>query len=79
VNLATQDARTPLMAACWEGRPDVVRLCLERGADIHARDDDDYSPLGVAYEGAHEEIVAWLEHILGGVGRAIFLSRGTSW
>ncbi len=42
------NGRTPLHEACIVGRIDLVRLCIERGIDIEARDAYDRRPLHYA-------------------------------
>jgi ankyrin repeat protein len=55
-----EEHRTPLLVAAIYGRTDVVRLLLERGADINAGDDSDITALQYAAEEGHEEVVSIL-------------------
>lgn len=40
--------RTALCAAAWKGRPAIVKLLLERGADVRVRDTKGRSALELA-------------------------------
>lgn len=54
-------ARTPLLSAVIAGQAECVRLLLDRGADLTARDKAlDYDALAWAVEGGHAELVALL-------------------
>ncbi|XP_046555559.1 serine/threonine-protein phosphatase 6 regulatory ankyrin repeat subunit C-like [Haliotis rubra] len=48
---------TPLMAAAWCGKKDVVDLLVSKGADLTLRDDDNDTLLHVACEGGNSPIV----------------------
>jgi len=45
---AIAPASTALHVACWRGRPPVVKLLLEHGADVRVRDGHGRSPLQLA-------------------------------
>jgi ankyrin repeat protein len=52
-----EEDRTPLVMAAEHGHAGVVRLLLERGADINASDDSDDTALHYAADKGHEEVV----------------------
>jgi WD40 repeat protein len=52
--------RTPLHIACAAGNEIVVRLLLERGADLNARTNDGWTPLHEAADGSAELLRALL-------------------
>ncbi|ORY63953.1 uncharacterized protein BCR38DRAFT_474519 [Pseudomassariella vexata] len=52
--------RTPLSRAAEGGHEAVVRLLLEKGADIEAQDKEGWRPLLWAAEGVHEDVVRLL-------------------
>ena len=52
------DGRTPLLEACFEGHIDLVRqLVVEHGADLSAKDNDNYDSLLFAVSGSHQDLV----------------------
>jgi ankyrin repeat protein len=51
---------TPLMYAARDGRMDTVRMLLEAGADINARDANDITPLITAITNNHPELARYL-------------------
>jgi hypothetical protein len=51
------DGRTPLVAACAEGRVDAVRALIEEDADLEARDGENRTPLIVASVGGGVDAV----------------------
>jgi ankyrin repeat protein len=57
---AEWDLYTPLKAAAWKGRVEVVRYLLDEGADINLRPDGSDSTLGRACHHGHVEVVAML-------------------
>lgn len=48
VNCRDSDGYTPLHRACYNGRTNVVRVLLQRGADVAARTEDGWQPLHCA-------------------------------
>ncbi|MDQ5890921.1 MAG: uncharacterized protein QG604_795 [Candidatus Dependentiae bacterium] len=48
IEFRDEDGDTPLLLAAQEGHYPVVRLLVERGADIHAANEDGYSVLDYA-------------------------------
>ena len=55
------DGRTPLHQACFKGHTDLVRqLVVEHGADVGARDNDNWDALMYAVAGGHQELVGVL-------------------
>ena len=53
--------RSPLHIATWEGHADIVRELIARGADPRLADPDGVTPLDLAREKKHTEIIALLE------------------
>ncbi len=52
---------TPLMEAASDGKERMARFLIEHGADVNARSTRfEYTPLGLAIEGGHMDIVALL-------------------
>ena len=52
------DGRTPLLEACFEGYIDLVReLVVEHGADLSAKDNDNYDALMYAVIGYVESVI----------------------
>ncbi len=60
LNALQAGAPTPLMHAAFRNRPAMVRLLIERGADIGYTDKNGNSALSLAQERGHTEIVALL-------------------
>ena len=52
--------QTPLHAATLNNRTSAMRLLLDRGADIHARDEFDQTPLDLAICKGHEKAITVL-------------------
>ena len=50
-----QTGCTMLLLACQKGYTDVVRLCLERGADVHQMDASGQPPLAIVCKGGHRD------------------------
>jgi len=58
-----QFCTTPLQWASYNGALEVVRLLLEQGADVEAKDEDGKTALQQAGDRGHDEIVKLLrEH-----------------
>lgn len=57
---AHQGKETALHEASGKGHMEVVKLLLERGADVHAKEKNDETPLHVATGRGHTEIVKLL-------------------
>ena len=54
-------SQTLLHYACWGGHPDVVRMLIERGADVGVRDDGDgFTPLHQACFWGHADVARLL-------------------
>ena len=51
---------TPLHLAAWQGHVDIVRLLLDRGADVNARGDGGRTPLHYAAYWGHLDVVELL-------------------
>jgi len=51
---------TPLMYAARDGRADTVRMLLDAGAEINARDANDITPLITAIGNNHPEVATYL-------------------
>ena len=52
------DGRTPLLEACYQGHIDLVRqLVVEHGADLSAKDNNNYDSLLFAVSGSHKDLV----------------------
>lgn len=51
INDTNYDGETPLHAAAFMDRPDIVEYLLDRGAAIDARDNNDMTPIHSAVEG----------------------------
>jgi ankyrin repeat protein len=62
VNVADDRGLTPLMMAAnsWNKNPEVVRVLLERGADIHAKDEFERTAADWAQIGVRQEIIGML-------------------
>jgi glutaminase len=56
VSMSDYDGRTPLHLAASEGHMEVVKLLLEKGAPVNAKDRWGGTPLEDAERGRHEEI-----------------------
>lgn len=57
---ASQAGQTALMLAVSHGRPDMVRLLLEEGAEVNCQDEDGSTALMCASEHGHTDIVKML-------------------
>ena len=66
VNKAGSGEMTPLINASWEGKEDVVRVLLEAGADVGARDHWGKTALYAARKKEWDAVVAVLEEGGGG-------------
>ena len=53
--------QTPLSWAARDGHEAIVKLLLEKGADIKAKDNNGQTPLSWAAEKGHEAVVKLLE------------------
>jgi ankyrin repeat protein len=63
VNARQHGGWTPLHGAAQNGDRAMVELLIANGADIHARAENNQSPLDLALTKAHHEIVALLEEL----------------
>ena len=60
LNKCDSQGTTALMWACMGGHETVVRLLLEKGANIEAKDQDQQTALLIAAEGGYESVVRLL-------------------
>ena len=52
------NGKTPLLEACFKGHTDLMReLVVEHGADLSAKDNDNYDALLCAVYGGHQDLV----------------------
>ena len=61
INSYTHFGRTALWYAAWGGNAEVARLLLQAGADPTIPDEDGCTPLSLAREENHHDVVALLE------------------
>merc|ERR1719187_3121070 len=73
--IADYDNRTPLHIACVAGHKAVVKLLLERGADVNARDVHDWTPLDEATRNHREEVEAIVRNFGGKNGSSVQFAR----
>ena len=52
---------TPLTCAAQQGHAEIVRLLLDSGADISAKDDSHLTALQWAQEKGHDDVVSMLK------------------
>ncbi len=57
VNHATKTFSTPLRAACFDGRLDIVKYLMEHGADIHLANKYNNTCLMIAAFKGHLDVV----------------------
>jgi ankyrin repeat protein len=62
INSRTDDLvnASPLMVSALKGHKEVVAILLDRGADIEAKDETDWTPLIYAARNGHKEVVELL-------------------
>jgi ankyrin repeat protein len=51
----------PIHAAAANGNLNILRALLEKGADVNARQSDDYTPLAQAVQSQNEAMIALLK------------------
>lgn len=59
-NARDKDGSTPLHCACWKGHVEVVRVLLDAGADINAKNQNDHygdTALHAAAHGNQKDVV----------------------
>ncbi len=60
INDLNEQGSTPLHSACFGGHLDVVKLLLEKGADVQAVNGGGFTPLHLASYGGHRDVVQYL-------------------
>ena len=60
INIANEELETPLHESAERGHEQVVRLLLEKGAEVNPRDEDGLTPLGLAKRRRRASIVELL-------------------
>lgn len=66
INIPGEFDQTPLHTAVLVGNIDVVKMLLENGADASQVDEKNLTPLDYAKDEKDEEIIVFLEKIIGG-------------
>jgi ankyrin repeat protein len=61
LNAADSNGRTPLMYAVRYQQPTAVRLLLEHGADVKAKDKSSLTALDLAKQSGNKEMIGWLQ------------------
>ena len=60
VDLKTSVGLTPLQAACYQGYRNIAVLLLDKGADVNAQMNGGFSPLYMAVQNKHNDVVELL-------------------
>lgn len=61
MNAKPESGNTALIQAVDRGHPDVVRLLVEKGADLNAKNKDGMTALSLAESRGYEEVVRILK------------------
>ena len=69
IEATDKNGSTPLIQAAWVGKTDVVKLLLDKDANILQTNNDGKSALDIAREKNHTEIVSLLEKVSGKSGK----------
>jgi ankyrin repeat protein len=64
INAQATYGGTALITACGKGMTEVAKLLVERGADIHAKDNDSCTALFLAVKNNHPSLAAYLRTII---------------
>jgi ankyrin repeat protein len=62
INALNEDGESALIAAIHKEHVAIVKILLDYGACIHIINNDNYTPLGIAYEYGFNEIVQLLQN-----------------
>lgn len=62
VNFRSQSEQTPLMIACNYGHIEIIRLLIERGAQVNVTDDKGFDPLLYSVKQGFNPQIAYLLH-----------------
>src|SRR6266702_2107944 len=60
VGLRKDSYKPPLYMASASGKLEILQLLVERGADVHSRNKDDWTPLKMASDQGHLDVVRFL-------------------